>query len=197
MEPSDDAQREVQHRDVGILSLLPTHQQTSEAVEPGVGSLDNPSWRGALTLCVHRSAQGAPSRRPEREAILMGQFAHGPEGVPQVNAKCLTTAPTWQWPSDWNRFKRGARQLEVVRVGASDHEAGGRHASPSTGFSWCPASLCRWDWGRFFPHPAALCLGCQPPPINLRQAVIGQQPLTLELTEDACGKPLPEAPVGR
>src|SRR3712207_4865155 len=101
MAPSDEAECEVEHAEVGVGPLLPADQDAAEAVEPGMGALHN------LTACFAASfpfgrdllAAGAEMKR---EAELLGQCTRFVIVIALIKAEPLPLLGRGCWPLDWD-----------------------------------------------------------------------------------------------
>jgi hypothetical protein len=92
--PGDEGAGEVEHGEVGVGAFLPASEDAAEAVEPGVGALDDPATsteaglalRGRLGPCDRDALERragelkvvqvrARRRDPERDALALGEEA--------------------------------------------------------------------------------------------------------------------------
>lgn len=73
--PGDDGAGEVEHGEVVLGALLPAGEQTPEAVEPGVGALDDPPSRAVARLVADRVGLFAAGAQMQRETELDRELA--------------------------------------------------------------------------------------------------------------------------
>jgi hypothetical protein len=116
--PGDEAAGEVEHGEVGVGAFLPADEDATEAVQPGVGALDDPAagTEARLALDRLRLVAAAADVRGERE--LRREFAHLVVVVAAVEAQSLRPLPCRLRALDRDRLDRGAAELEVVQVRA-------------------------------------------------------------------------------
>ena len=104
----------MEHREVGVGSFLPAGEDAPEAMQPGVGALDDPAAgaEAGLALECLRFFAAAADVRGERE--LLGELIHLWVVVALVEAEVLRLALARGWPLDRDRLERRAQQLVVV-----------------------------------------------------------------------------------
>ena len=116
--PGDQAAGEVEHREVGVGAFLPAGEDAPEAVEPGVGALDDPAAcaEAGLALDRLRFLMAAADVGGERE--LLGELADLLVVVGGVEAEALRGLRGGLGPRDRDALKRVAGELVVVQVRA-------------------------------------------------------------------------------
>ena len=118
MAPSDEAEREVEHAEIGVGPLLPADQDAAEAVEPGMGALHNPAACFATSFPFGRDLLAAGAQM-KREAELLGQRPRLVIVIALIKAEPLRLFGRGCWPLDRDRIQRRPHQLVVVPVGTS------------------------------------------------------------------------------
>ncbi len=106
----------MEHREVGVGPFLPAGEDAAEAVEPGVGPLDDPAAGAEAGLALDRLRFLAASADVRGEGELVAKFVHLAVVVALVEAEALGLLGCRLWPLDRDRLDRGAAQLEVVQV---------------------------------------------------------------------------------
>ena len=108
----------MKHREVGVGAFLPAGEDAAEAVEPGVGALDDPAScteAGLAFDCLRLLAAAADMRR---EAELVGELVDLGIVVAAVEAERLWRVRCRRRSLDRDRVERGAAELDVVQVRA-------------------------------------------------------------------------------
>ena len=123
MTPRDEPEGEVEHGEVGVGPLLPADQDAAEAVEPGVGSLDDPAASAEASLAFEGLRLLAARADVGGEAELGGELVHLGEVVALVQAEPLRPLRRRLRPLDRDRRDRGPAELEVVQVRAGRFDA--------------------------------------------------------------------------
>jgi hypothetical protein len=77
----------VEHREVGVGAFLPAGEDAAEAVEPGVGALDDPAASAKARLALDRLRFLASAADVGCERKLLGELADLPVVVGGVEAK--------------------------------------------------------------------------------------------------------------
>jgi hypothetical protein len=108
----------VEHRDVGVDAFLPADEDAAEAVEPGLGALDDPAARAVAGFALERLRLLPARADVRREAELGGELVHLGKVVALVEAEPLRLLCAWLGPLDRDRLDRGPGELEVVQVRA-------------------------------------------------------------------------------
>lgn len=108
----------MEHCEVGVGAFLPAGEDAAEAVEPGVGALDDPAAGAEAGLAFDRLCFFAAAADVGREAELVEQFADLVVVVATVEAEPLRPLGCRRGPLDRDRLNRLACQLEVVAVRA-------------------------------------------------------------------------------
>ena len=104
----------MEHREVGVGAFLPAGEDAAEAVEPGVGTLDDPAAgaEAGLALDRLRLLMAAADVGGERE--LLCELADLLVVVGGVEAEPLRELRRWLWPLDRDALKRVAGELVIV-----------------------------------------------------------------------------------
>lgn len=113
----------MQHCQVGVGSLLPAHEQTAEAVEPGLAALDHPAPGAEAGLVLERPRLLATRPHMGSEAELLHKLVDLGEVVALVQAEALRMLLARVGPGDRDTRQRDAQELEVVDVRARDRES--------------------------------------------------------------------------
>jgi len=79
----------VEHRQVGVGAFLPAGEDAAEAVEPGVGALDDPAAGAKAGLVLERLRLFAAGADVRGEAELVGELVHLVVVVALVEAEAL------------------------------------------------------------------------------------------------------------
>lgn len=121
----------MEHGEVVLGLLLPADEEAPESVEPGVGSFDDPATGTIAGFGLERGHFFAAGSQVQREAELVGELPDLREVIALVQ-----TEPLWPFDGrprapDGDRFKRLARELEVVAVSFARDDAQGNAGSIS------------------------------------------------------------------
>ena len=108
----------MEHGEVGVGAFLPADEDAAEAVEPGVGALDDPAAGAEAGLALDRLRLFAAGANVAGEGELGGQFVHLRIVVALVQAEALWTLRGRLRPLDRDRRDRLPDELEVVQVRA-------------------------------------------------------------------------------
>lgn len=108
----------MEHRQVGVGAFLPAGEDAAEAVQPGVGALDDPAAGAEASLALDRFGFLAAAADVRGEAELLRELADLVVVVAAVEAESLRRRGCRDRPLDRDRFDRGAAELEVVQVRA-------------------------------------------------------------------------------
>jgi hypothetical protein len=108
----------VQHREVGVGAFLPAGEDAAEAIEPGVGSLDDPAAGAEAGLPLDRLCFLPAAADVGGERELLGQLADLLVVVGGVEAEPLRKLRRRVGPLDRDALERVAGQLVVVQVRA-------------------------------------------------------------------------------
>lgn len=106
----------MQHCEVGVGAFLPTGEDATEAVQPGVGAFDDPAACAEAGLVLDRFCFFAAAADVGGEAELGRELAYFVVVVAAVEAQPLRSPPCWLRTLDRDRLERGAAELEVVQV---------------------------------------------------------------------------------
>jgi hypothetical protein len=115
----------MEHGEVVLGALLPADKQATEAVEPGVGALNDPAPGSMADLAGECLDLLAARAQVQREAELGGQLAHLIVVIALIEAEALRMRLGRRRSRDDDAFQRGPRQLVIVAVGARDADAYG------------------------------------------------------------------------
>ena len=116
--PGDEGAGEVKHGEVGLGAFLPAGEDAAEAVEPGVGALDDPATSTEAGLPLERLRLFATSADVGGEGELGGELVHLGIVVALVEAQPLRLLRGRLGPRDRDALERRAGELEVVQVRA-------------------------------------------------------------------------------
>jgi hypothetical protein len=108
----------VEHGEVGVGSFLPADEDAAEAMEPGVGALDDPAAGAEAGLALERLGFLAAAADVRGEGELRAELAHFVVVVALVEAESLRLLGRRLRPLDRDRLDRGAGELEVVQIRA-------------------------------------------------------------------------------
>src|SRR3954447_8237491 len=171
MAPGDDGAGEVKQGEVVGGFLGPADQDGTEAVEPGMGTLDDPAPRFGLDMALGPGFLAAAAQM-QREAEFLGQSARLVIVEPLVETEMLWAVRGWLGPGYRKGFEGLAHQLVVVAIGAVDHHPEGHAAPISQQRALDPAlaPIGRIGAG-FFPHRAAPCPSPRPAPAMSTQCL--------------------------
>jgi hypothetical protein len=104
----------VEHREVGVGAFLPAGEDAAEAVEPGVGALDDPAVGAEAGLALDRLGFLAAAADVGGERKLRGELADLRVVVGRVEAKSLRNLRRRGGPLDRDALERVAGELVVV-----------------------------------------------------------------------------------
>jgi hypothetical protein len=113
----------MQHGDIGVGALLPSDEDSPEAIHPTVRAFHDPAARlvagGALepALILTTASDVAGEAKLVDESIDLGAI------VALVEAKTLRTVFRWSWTPKRDALESFTRELEVDAVGAADGQA--------------------------------------------------------------------------
>ncbi len=108
----------MEHCEVGVGAFLPAGEDAAEAVEPGVGALDDPAAGAEAGLASDRVRLFSAATDVSGESKLVGELADLFVVVGRVEAKPLRSLRRRLGPLDRNALDRRARELVVVQVRA-------------------------------------------------------------------------------
>ena len=108
----------MEHGEVGVGAFLPAGEDAAEAVEPGVGALDDPAAGAEAGLALDRLRFLAAAADVGGEGELVGELVDLWLVVAGVEAEPLRRSGVGIGPFDRDRLDRGAGELEVVQVRA-------------------------------------------------------------------------------
>src|SRR3954454_4023815 len=150
--------------------LGPADQDGAEAVEPGMGALDDPTPRFGLDVTLGPGFLAA-ALQVQREAEFFGQGARLVIIEALIEAEMLRALPGRLGARHRNCLQGLAHQLVVVAVGAIDHHPEGYAAAVGQQRALDPAfaPVGRIAAG-FFPRRAALCPSPRPAPATSSQS---------------------------
>jgi len=102
--------------------FAPADQDGAEAVEPGMGALDDPAARFGLGLTLGLPLF-APGAQVQGKGKLLGQFAWLAIVIAFIQTQVLWAVPGRARSGQRERLQGLAHQLMVVAIGAVDHHA--------------------------------------------------------------------------
>lgn len=108
----------MEHREVRVGSFLPAGEDAAEAVEPGVGALDDPAAGAEAGLAFDRLRLFSAAADVGGEGKLLGELADLFVVVGGVEAEPLRSLRRRLGPLDRNALDRRAGELVVVQVRA-------------------------------------------------------------------------------
>ena len=108
----------MEHGEVGVGAFLPADEDAAEAIEPGVGALDDPAAGAEAGFAFECLGFLAAAADVGGERELVAEVAHLVVVVALVEAQPLRLLPRRLWPLDRDALDRGAGELEVVQVRA-------------------------------------------------------------------------------
>jgi hypothetical protein len=108
----------VEHREVGVGAFFPAGEDAAEAVEPGVGSFDDPAASAEASLAFDRFCFLATAADVGGEGELLSELADLPVVVGTVEAEPLRGLRRRLGPLDRDALERVAGEPVVVQVRA-------------------------------------------------------------------------------
>lgn len=108
----------MEHGEVGVGAFLPAGEDAAEAVEPGVGALDDPAAGAEAGLALERLCLVGAAADVGGERELLGEFADLLVVVGGVEAESLWSLRRRLGPLDRDALDGGAGELVVVQVRA-------------------------------------------------------------------------------
>ncbi len=108
----------MEHCEVGVGAFLPAGEDAAEAIQPGVGALDDPAAGSEASLVFECPCFLATTTDVGGEGKLGGELAYLVVVVAAVEAEAVWCLWGRLGPLDRNRLDRLARELEVVQVRA-------------------------------------------------------------------------------
>ena len=108
----------MQHCEVGVGAFLPAGEDAAEAIQPGVGALDDPAASAKARLALDRLRFLASAADVGGERKLLGELADLPVVVGGVEVEPLRKLRRRLGPLDRDAFERVAGELVVVQVRA-------------------------------------------------------------------------------
>jgi hypothetical protein len=112
----------VEHGEVVLGLLLPADEDPAEAIQPGVGALDDPAAGAEAGLVRERSGFLAAGADVGSEAELGEELSDFVVVVALVEAEVLRRLGRRLGPLDRDALERQADELVVVAVGTADRE---------------------------------------------------------------------------
>lgn len=106
----------MEHCEVGVAAFFPAGEDAAEAVQPGVGALDDPA--AGADACFARALFVAARADVRGEAEFLGELARLVVVVAAVETEMLRLVRRRRGPADRDRLQRAAQQLVVVYVRA-------------------------------------------------------------------------------
>lgn len=113
----------MKHCDVVLGFLLPSNENTPEAVHPAVGTLHHPA--AGFESGASFDQLGLLTARPNMggEPELPGQVANLVIVISLVQTQILALVETGPRSFDWNTLHRFAHELEVIDIGPGDGQS--------------------------------------------------------------------------
>lgn len=108
----------MEHREVGVGAFLPAGEDAAEAIEPGVGALDDPAAGAEAGFALDRVCFLAAAADVGSERELGGELADLLVVVGGVEAEPLRDLRCRLGPLDRDALERVAGELVVVQVRA-------------------------------------------------------------------------------
>ena len=108
----------MEHGEVGVGAFLPADEDAAEAIEPGVGALDDPAASAETGLALDRPGLFAAAADVGGERELRGELTDLVVVVGGVEAQPLRPSRGRLGPFDRDRLDRLAGELVVVQVRA-------------------------------------------------------------------------------
>lgn len=108
----------MEHGEVGVAAFLPAGEDAAEAIQPGVGALDDPTAGADAGLARERLLLFAATANVGGERELLAQLAHLAVVVGGVEAETLRRLLGRGRPFDRDRLERRASELVIVQVRA-------------------------------------------------------------------------------
>lgn len=108
----------MEHCEVSVGALFPADEDAAEAIQPGVGALDDPAARPVAGLALDRLRLLATAADVRGEAELGAELAHLVVVVGGVEAQTLRPPAGRLWPFDRDRLERRPGELVIVQVRA-------------------------------------------------------------------------------
>ena len=104
----------MEHREVGVGAFLPAGEDAAEAIQPGVGALDDPAAGAEAGLAFECLSLFATAADVRRERKLLGELADLAVVVGGVEAEPLRPLPGRPGSFDRDRLDRLPDELVVV-----------------------------------------------------------------------------------
>ena len=104
----------MEHREVGVGAFLPAGEDAAEAVEPGVGALDDPAAGAEAGLALDRLRLLVAAADVGGERELLGELADLLVVVGGVEAEPLRELRRRLGPLDRDALERVAGELVIV-----------------------------------------------------------------------------------
>ena len=108
----------MEHREVGVGALLPADEDAAEAIEPGVGALDDPAAGSEAGLTLERLRLFAAAADVGSEGELFGELANLAVVVGSIETQPVWSLPGRLGPFDRDRLDRLPGELVVVQIRA-------------------------------------------------------------------------------
>ena len=105
----------MEHREVGVGAFLPAGEDAAEAVEPGVGALDDPAAGAEAGLAFDCLRLLAAAADVGGEAELVGELVYLGVVVAAVEAEPLRLLRCRRGSLDRDRLERGRPSLKSFR----------------------------------------------------------------------------------
>jgi len=178
----------VEHCEVGVGAFLPTGEDAAEAIQPGVGALDDPATSAEAGLAFDRVRFFAAAADVGGEAERGCELAYLVVVVAAVEAEPLWPLPGRRRSLDRDRLDRLAGQLEVVAVRAGRADPDRDALALGEERSFRPFLALSVGFGPVCSPPSGAlprAVHRQPLPLDPTLGVVGEQPLPPELKKHA------------
>jgi hypothetical protein len=113
----------VEHGEVGVGPFLPADEDPAEAVEPGLGALDDPAAGAEAGFAFERLRLLPARAHVGGEAELGSELVHLRKVVALVQTEPLRPLRSRAGPLDRDRLDGGSAELEVVQIRAGRFDA--------------------------------------------------------------------------
>ena len=108
----------MEHGEVGVAAFFPAGEDAAEAIQPGVGALDDPTAGAEAGLASECFLLFAATADVCGERELLAELAHLAVVVGGVEAETLRRLGRWCRSLDRDRLERRASELVIVQVRA-------------------------------------------------------------------------------
>ena len=158
LSPADQCCGQGEQRDVALFCFLEADQQFSKSVQPGVGSLHDPSSGFVSWLALPGRALFF-SLFDVRAIVLRNHGLFGRVAfVTSIGAQMLWLPLAWPWPFAHHGFERPGEQLHIMRVGSTGDDRQWDPTGVDQQAAFAPIfSPCPLGWPQRTALPTAPC----------------------------------------